>query len=375
MKNFPVAAGFVGALLLASVASAEDITIKWQQQGLPIGTGWLPKIASDGQIGMTTLIFQTGTGNAAFEYSNGFLNTSSKLLSWIGPYNVFSSTEPSPEVGHEPSIALVTCGVYACLSSGHDVANVIQVHQGGQDSGAALWYRTGVYDPGSPTVWAAAIKYDDGYNPTVAADPGGSSFSTTTVVEVHQGGVDSSDLWYHVGTLTYGESTVYVTWGPSYRTGFSGYAPTVAIYGGLVVLVAQGTKPQLWYSLGVVDTSTNTINWGDAKNYDTGFNPTVSLRTCGPLFSCGWIVTEAHQGGGGTGPLWYRIGTLNSSGGSYPTSITWTPNSATKYNSSGCYPSISVLSNSLGYSYDVVESHSEACGGPAKIVASWGTLN
>ena len=375
MKNVQLAIGFVSALLLANAGRAENIIVNWQQQGLATGNGWLPKIASDGQWGMTSLIYQIGTADARFEYENGNLDTSAGTLSWIGPYNIFSPTQPDNEVGHAPSVAMVDCANSECLSAGHAIANVIQVHQGGQDNGAALWYRTGVYNAGSATTWAAAVQYDEGYNPTVALVPGGSSYATTTVVEVHQAGVDSSALWYHVGTLTYGESAVYVSCGPSYPTGFSGYAPTVSVSAGLVVLVAQGTAPEMWYSLGVVDTSTNQISWGPADNYDTGYNPTVSVSFGGSFCSCDWLVAEAHQGGTGTGSLWYRIGIVNAgSGGSNPTTITWTPNAATDYAPSGCYPSVGLLTNSGGYSYDVVESHSIACGGPANIVSSWGNL-
>ena len=367
MKNVQMAIGFVSALLLANAGRAENITIVFADS-VAAGNGWLPKIASDGQVGMTNLIYQIGTGDARLEYESGMLDSGIALFYWSGPYNIFSSTQPTNEIGHDPSIAMVNCAIPACTGFPYYVANVIQVHQGGQDNGAALWYRTGVERNASAATWAAAQRYDTGYNATVALDQWNSSPTTTTVVEVHQAGKDLSELWYHVGTLTYSDSSVTVTWGPAYMTGFSGYAPAVSISNGSVVLVAQGTAPELWYSTGSVDFSTNTIIWGPATSYGTGYNPTVSMQPCGSLFDCDSVLVEAHQGGTGTGSLWYRIGTM------FTGAITWTPNSATKYASSGCYPSVSLLRNWSSGQDNIVESHSDACGGPANIVSSWGTL-
>jgi hypothetical protein len=106
-------------------------------------------------------------------------------------------------IGHAASIAL------ARGNNKYDTA--IEVHQGGQDGGSALWYTTATtklsstYElPGSLT-WGTTQEYDHGFNPTVAADD--SSFISQTnpavelVVETHQADSGSSDLWYHVGWL------------------------------------------------------------------------------------------------------------------------------------------------------------------------------
>jgi hypothetical protein len=378
VKTFQMAIGLLSALLLANPGSAENLTIQWWVTGWPAGTGWLPKIAASGGLtGSGALIYQTATGDAKFEYWDGqMVFTEPNIFNWDGYYYVTSATQPSDEVGHEPSIAMVTCPVCSDFTS-----DVIEVHQGGQDNGAALWYRTGV-DSGLETTWAASHKYDEGYNPTVAVDQSGGT-SSTTVVEVHQGGVDSSELWYHVGTLTYSASSASVTWGPSHKTGFTGYAPTVSVARGVVVLVAQGTAPQMWYSIGTVDTSTNTINnWSAQNNYDNGYNPSVSVQSCGggsASFGCDFVVVEAHQEGKSTGSLMYRLGKMHyGTGGSAPTSIKWTPNADTDY-ATGCYPSVGLMTYGTddtdgSTTYPLVESHSAACGGPAFVHTSWGYL-
>ena len=378
MKNFPVAIGLVGALLLANAGRAENIKIEWWVTGWPAGKGWLPKIAGSGGLtGSGALIFQSGKGDAKFQYWDGqMVLTEPNVFNWDGPYSVTSTTEPSPEVGHEPSIAMVTCPIPSCTGL-YITPDVIQVHQGGQDNGAALWYRTGVNTGGLSTTWAAAKFYDTGFNPTVSVDQSGGTSTTTTVVEAHQAGVDSSELWYHVGTLTYSASSVSVTWGKAHKTGFSGYAPTISIANGVVVLVAQGAAPHTWYSVGVVDTSTDTISWSAENNYADGYNPSVSVQSCGfgsATFGCDFVVVEAHQEGTGTGSLLYRMGKMfYGTGGSAPTSIKWTPNADTNY-AKGCYPSVGLMTYGTDYTstYPLVESHSADCGEVADVHIAWG---
>lgn len=381
MKRFQVAIGLLSALIFASAGSAENLTINWWVNGWGTGYGWLPKIAASGGLtGSTSVIYQTGTGDAKFQYFDGqMVLTEPNVLNWSGPYYVTSTTQPSDEVGHQPSIAMVACVIPACTGL-YIMSDVIQVHQGGQDNGAALWYRTGV-DQEFSTTWAAAQRYDTGFNPSVAVDQTGGSSTTTTVVEVHQGGVDSSELWYHVGTLTYSASSVSVSWGPSHKTGLTGYSPSVSVSGGIAVLVARGTAAHLFSSVGVVDTSTKTITWAAQNDYDDGYNPSVSVQSCGlggSTFGCDFVVLEAHQEDKSTGPLMYRIGKMFYSGSedaTPPTSISWTPNADTKY-ATGCYPSVGLMTYGTDYTttYPLVESHSDACGGPAAVIADWGYL-
>jgi hypothetical protein len=161
--------------------------------------------------------------------------------------------------------------------------------------------------------------------------------------------------------------------------GFSGYAPTVSVANGIVVLVAQGTTGQLLYSIGTADISTNTISWSATNNYDTGYNPSVSVQACGAggaTFGCDFVVLEAHQAGKSTGSLLYRIGKMHyGTGGTSPTSISWTPNADTNY-AKGCYPSVALMTygTNTTTTYPIVESHSDACGGPAVLHTAWGYL-
>ncbi|HUB82090.1 MAG TPA: hypothetical protein VMB03_25010 [Bryobacteraceae bacterium] len=372
MKDVQMTIAVVGAMLLASVASAQQpLALQWSvTEGA--GKGYLPKIASDGLNGLISLMFQTATGVATFQYEDGAMVVSDpSYVTWVGPYGVYTPTNPSDETGHEPSVAMAPCELTACTENLYYAANVIQVHQG---NGADLWYRTG-FTQGAITTWANAGNYDEGYNPTVALDRGFVAMTSTTVVEVHQAGVDMSELWYHVGTLNFSASTATVTWGPSYKTNFTGYAPTVAISHGVVVLVAQGTAPNMFYSIGAVNTSNNTIAWGAQTNYDTGYNPSITVQQClWGTISCNFMVVEAHQGkNNATGSLYYRTGAMfyPSSGGA-PTSISWAPNSSTEY-ATGCYPSVSVMTNNGG-TYPIVESHSEACNESAQLIREWGLV-
>lgn len=60
--------------------------------------------------------------------------------------------------------------------------------------------------------------------------------------------------------------------------GFDGYAPSVSIADGLIVLVGQGSGGALWYSIGVLQSSGQSIGiaWTTPKTYDSGFNHSVS---------------------------------------------------------------------------------------------------
>jgi hypothetical protein len=377
MKSVSMAIGLVGALLLASIGNAEKIGIVWAA-GVAAGNGWLPEMASDGQEGMTTIIYQIGQDDAMFEYENGMFEPESSLLWWDGTFDIFSATQPSNEVGHHPSIAMVHCALAGCTGGPYYMANVVEVHQGGQDNGGELWARTGVAgDAAGTTIWGASQSYNtQGYNPTVAVNQTSSNLSSTIVVEVHQTGVDLSSLSYQVGTLTYSDSSVGLSLGSANPTGLTGYAPTVSVSNNMVLLVAQGASGELWYSVGTLDYTNNIITWGPATNYDTGYNPSVSLQVCGDggvAFNCVFLLVEAHQAKNGTGPILYRTGTLT--GGS--TTIDWTPNADSPLGPTpvtGCYPSVSLVTNWSTGNYNVVESNSDACGGPANLVSYWGTL-
>ena len=357
------------ALLLASGAKAADITIAWQVTGQNISTGYLPKLASDGIQNVVT-IDETGTGLSDLQSQIGTLFTAS--VSWAGGSEYLYG--PSLQIGHAPSIALGYDAV-----DNYDTA--IEVHQGGQDAEGSLWFQLGTNAPPSFSgiSWSTANQYDTGYNPTVAADLNGPSKKTTTVVEVHQSTTNESALWYHVGMLTLGASPS-MSWGPALEINGGlniGYAPTVSVANNLAILVAQGGGGTLWYAIGVVDTATSTIDWTAPISYGTGYNPTVSVYGNGTqdYIGSGRIVVEAHQVDSGTGPLSYNTGVLkNGTGGSAPTSITWSTDQGVTYADAGCYPSVALSFSGYTPSYlSLTETHETACG-VATTVASFGYL-
>ncbi len=360
------------SLLLADGAQAADITVSWQVKGHKIGTGYLPKLASDG-LQNVVVIDEIGTGLSAFQSQIGTLLPSS--VSWAGVWEyLYSPPQTTHQIGHAPSIALGYDG-----ADNYDTA--VEVHQGGQDDEGSLWYQIGSNSPPSfsDIVWKAAFQYDTGYNATVAADLNGPSNTTATVVEVHQATSNESALWYHVGKLDLGASPS-LTWGPAveFNGGATlGSAPTVSVANKLAVLVAQGSSGALWYSIGIVDTASSTIAWTDPVTYGTGYNPTVSLFGDGKTdyIGSGRVVVEAHQVDNGTGPLAYTAGVLkNGTAGSPPTSITWSTTQNTTY-ATGCYPSIALSFDGYTASnLSLTETHETKCAAAATEEYSFGVL-
>jgi hypothetical protein len=353
-------AGLLGlaALMLASAAQADDISVTWQVSGHPISTsGYLPKVATDGIQNVAT-IDEIGTGLSDFQSHIGTLFTAS--VSWAAASEYLYG--PSLQIGHAPSIALA-------FDAADDYSNAIEVHQGGQDNDGALWFQIG--SNSSPSFskinWSSAYQYDTGYNPTVAADLNSSSNTEVTVVEVHQATANSSALWYHVGAFALGPLP-FITWGPSFEFDgglTDGFAPTVSVANNVAVLVAQGTGGTLWYSIGVVDVESSTINWTAPVQYATGYNPTVSVYGDGTsdYIGAGRIVVEAHQVDNSTGPLSYSVGMLkNGKGGSAPSSITWSTSQNDSY-ATGCYPSVALsFSGYTPSNLSLTETHETACG-------------
>jgi len=373
------------ALLLASEARATDITLTPQVTGKKIGTGYLPKLASDGQ-NTAAVIAETGKGLSQLESLIGPFNTISLTggVSWPGSFSDLYSPPTVPQIGHAPSIAVAFQQAYP------NYDNAIEVHQGGQESESSLWYQLGTTGDAlfaTSINWSAANNYDTGYDPTVAVDNNTApSATTTTVVEVHQAGVGVSGLWYHVGTLTLGASPSMSSWSGALEINpggvqTQGYVPTVSVANNLAILVAQGTGGALWYSIGVVDTATLTINWSAPIPYGTtGYNPTVSVYGDGGDSTApggARVVVEAHQTSNTTGPLTYRTGYLpKGPHGSAPTSITWAPDADSPLAPAGCYPSIALASDGYTTSYlSLTETHETGCGKATTIEYSFSTIN
>jgi hypothetical protein len=184
-----------------------------------------------------------------------------------------------------------------------DGSTVVEVHNGWYGVGP-LWYRVGQVNTSNNTIqWGNSIRYDNGLNPSVA-------ISGWTVVEVHNAIAGVGPLWMRIGQVDTASNTI--KWGNN-NNAFrydNGMNPSVAIYGSNVVEVHNaiaGVGP-LWMRIGQVDTASNTIKWGNNNNafrYDNGMNPSVAIY--------GSNVVEVHNGTAGVGPLWYRVGQFNIS--------------------------------------------------------------
>ena len=164
MKNVSLTMSLV-ALLLASGVKAADVTIKWQGTARSIGTGYLPKSASDGLVNVATVI-QTGKGLNVLQYKFGWYEalTTPPSVSWPGLFNaLISPPQTTAQIGHSPSIGLILEGEYP------NAENAIEVHQGGQDNESLLWYQLGsTTSVSSGMNWLTSLPYDTGYNATVA---------------------------------------------------------------------------------------------------------------------------------------------------------------------------------------------------------------
>ena len=397
-KKHVVAAQIVTAslaLLFTGAANAQYPSyIDWSTQHQLTGSsGYLPRLASDGITNdgpaSNISLYQIATGFAEFRFrTGGTPNLYHSDLFWTSPVSAIANP---PEAGHAPGVAMTAVG-YPITNT--DV--LMEVHQTAQDSGSELWYRAGQGGVGSVEVdpaaisWGGAHMYDHGYNPTIASDQSwGAPLEKPTIVEVHQAQADASDLWYHVGQLSAGKSTPSVSLMGSHFTGLQGYAPSVTVAGNLVILAVQGSTSQgtgggLLYSVGQVQVDISTgeptgeISWSHLIHYDDGYNPSVSLAQ---WYDGGanWVVIEAHQVDGGTGPLRYRIGVLNPGGnGSNPTEIVWHKNPynglySTQYDESGCYPAVAqTYFNGL---WSLVETNSTECGKSSTIVSSYGSID
>lgn len=156
------------------------------------------------------------------------------------------------------------------------------------------------------------------------------AYSGNLVVDVHNGTGGVGQLWYRVGQLN--SPFTSIAWSNSHQYQASGFNPSVALSGATVVEVhnkEDGAGP-LYYRVGTVNSGKDTIKWGAAHKYDTGFNPSVALS--------GTTAIEVHNGGSGVGPEWYRIGTVDVT----TKTIAWSNSS--QYDT-GLNPSVAVSSS------------------------------
>jgi hypothetical protein len=133
----------------------------------------------------------------------------------------------------------------------------------------------------------------------------------TLVVEVHQSHI-GTNLWYHLGVLN--ASGQSIEWGESHRYD-QGRTPQCDFDGTTIVEVHQGhNDTDLWYRVGTADIQSRTIDWNPGHQYDRGRIPTVAVH--------GNTVVEIHQSHEGEN-LWCKVGQLNRASGT----ISWSPSS------------------------------------------------
>jgi hypothetical protein len=355
----------VAGLAVAGPVQAQSIN--WLDKDVYAGSSeiswYQPKLAGNANGDFVVVGYQSGTTLGPIAYWEGYNPWNETSLDGAG-----SSTEYA--LGAAPSAAMVSFIDLLSYSA------VIDVHQGGQDNGAALWSHVAVYasNPygsapiGVPLNFTDGVEYDIGYNATVAADPDAEDFSPggvltpmgsmTTVVEVHQAAAGISNLWYHVGYVYVTPSGVpTLDWGPSYQFD-GGYLPSVAVCNGVAIEVHEGSPGSLWYSVGKV--SGNSISWSGSSKYDNGYAPSISCGITG-------YVVEVHQATspaiGQSSALWYRVAPFTSA------EVSWT--TSTEYDT-GCNPTVAfsyTLANTPQY---LAEAHSKACGRVGPLVYDYG---
>jgi hypothetical protein len=358
-----IALTLIAGLAIAGPMQAQSIN--WTDKEIYLGSSemkwYQPKLAGDAQGDFVVVGYQSGTTLGPIAYWTGFNPWNETSLDGSG-----SSTEYA--VGAAPSVALANFSDWIPYSA------VVDVHQGGQDNGAALWSHVALYDGapiGSTLNFADGLEYDNGYNAAVAADPNAYGWSpitvdyptgaTTPVVEVHQAAAGISALWYHVGTLVVTDTgVVSFSWGPSYQFD-NGYLPSVAVCNGVAIEVHQGAPGALWYSIGTV--SGNTISWSASTKYDNGYAPSI---TCGLT---GYVI-EVHQAAnpaaGKSTALWYHVAPFTSS------KVSWT--AATQYDT-GCNPTVAFSYTLLDSPQYLAETHSETCGNVGPLLYDFGSFN
>lgn len=195
------------------------------------------------------------------------------------------------------SAVLIIFAITSLIEAGESTSDpVVEVHQ--SHSGTDLWYHVGIINPTTQAVdWGEGHKYGGGRLPMC-------DLEGNTIVEVHEGHGDLT-LWYRVGTVN--KKTRTINWESSLCYEDSGRNPVVAIQGNIIVEMHQSHDgTDLWYQAGILDRSTRVINWGTSRKFDRGQFPSIGvskeeLNT----------IVEVHQSHSGSN-LWYHVGIVDS---------------------------------------------------------------
>jgi hypothetical protein len=188
-------------------------------------------------------------------------------------------------------------GQYPSVSvSGNNVLVVYTITSG------EMYYRAGTLSNGTIDWYGASGPYDKGFYPCV-------SLYGNDLVEVHSGygkGSPDGTLWIRTGTLSDGT----IAWNNSGRSAQydTGYNPKVSLFNGIIVEVHSGhTTAKLWYCTG-------DFSYAPPYVTDQGSYTTTSQGGCYPSVSLyGDSVVEVHEGGSTSEPtawVYYLTGTL-----------------------------------------------------------------
>jgi hypothetical protein len=205
---------------------------------------------------------------------------------------------------------------------------LVEIHQGA--SGNTLLYHVAQIYPQNFTIsFGPAYEFDTNANaPAVAVN------ADQQVVEVHEGGSNIGTLWYRVGTI----NGLEISWSAPQQYD-TGYNPSISISGSIIVEVhnATNTRGPMMYKIGTISGS--SITWSADTEYDSlGWKPSVAITNCESWIACFGL--EVHNGLQGAGPLWYHSFTVNSA-----TSATW--QNSVQYDT-GYNPRVQIL-ESIGF--------------------------
>lgn len=174
---------------------------------------------------------------------------------------------------------------------------VVSIHESVENKGKKvktgwLMARVGQVE-GTTLRWLSGDKkFDDGFNPAVAVTDNG------VVLEVHDSGGISPNVWYTTGRL----SGNTIDWKAGEHKKYDGGRdPTVAVNkSGVVVEVhSREVAGPLFWSVGKLDGTKMKWTGHDKKKFDDGYNPSIAINSSG-------LVVEMHDSG--MGKLWYWIG-------------------------------------------------------------------
>lgn len=368
----------IALILIAGFAfagRAPSQTIAWDDKDIYVGSSeiewYQPKIAGDGGGNIVAVGLDNTTSLGSLMYWSGYNPYNETSLDGLGYGTEYA-------VGVSPAVTLM----WLSINPGPGYGEVLEIHQGGQRNGAALWSHLAPYlddlEVGETLNFTDAQEYDTGYNSSVASDGPFSNVSYSdqwaNIVEVHQAAPGTSALWYHVGQVNLiNNSTISLTWGPAYKFD-AGSLPSVALcydwptMSEVAIEVHQGDDGTLWYSTGVL--SGNQIAWNGSTQYDNGYAPSItcdySLEAAGPDQAVIEVHQAANPAAGESTDLWYHVATAFA-----PSAVSWGPSQ--RYDT-GCNPTVTLGNGSSSPPLNLVEAHLKTCGEPGPLLYDYGSI-